>query len=839
MTQLSLLALSAILVALAVFVWRTRPDRSINRWFSVLTVFGASWVVGVAALQTGQNLHFWARFTFASASMIPATFLAFTRSYPTVSRWPSSSLVSTILAVGVFFSVLSLATPFMVYDTVMTAEGLIRKTGPLYPIFAIYFLITWLLALILFVFKWRDSRGIARAQLQYLGIALVLSGAGAITTNLLLPFATGRSTHSWIGPYFNLLFVVIVGHAIIRHRLMDLRLIVHRGLAYSLVVSVMSALAIFTRRTVLPIGLSENVSIPADLVAVGLVVILLLSGPVQRLIKQAIDPYLYRGRIDYGAALPNIAHRLTHLMQPTQLCAAIRKILTDAVVPEQFSMVVHSPDDAKAEPLWLDQPAVVELISAPGPVARLLQTQLSPSVLLVNPVGETAEHQEAHEALRQGGVELVVMLGRRGQKLGTVFLGPRRSGDAYFAPDLAFIESLADVASIALENALLYRQRIQILEYSDRLLESLDSAVVAVDAVGRIASYNPAAKNLLGLADSARGAALDALPSEIAWALALALCGAWTPREVEANVSHSSRSSIPVILSTAVLRDENKRISGALVVVTDLSTIKALEHNQRRIEHLALMARFYAGIAHEIRSPLASISNFVAMLQDRFDDPEYRDTVVRLLPMEVGRIVRLADRLRLMAPSEGGRLSIISLPPLLSDIVAIHTPAAAESSVRIILRCPESLPAIHGDRGQLVQLCVNLLNNAVEATPNGGDVVIEANAHANRSGAVTVAVRVIDSGVGIDPSARPKIFEPFFTTKPSGTGLGLSICKEIADFHHATLRLISRPGDSGTIAQVEFPAVSVNGHAADAEPAPTVQQQSQPSSRPPAQPAGF
>jgi signal transduction histidine kinase len=389
--------------------------------------------------------------------------------------------------------------------------------------------------------------------------------------------------------------------------------------------------------------------------------------------------------------------------------------------------------------------------------------------------------------------------------LGIVLLGPRRSGDAYFKNDLGFIESVADLASIALENALLYRQRIQMLEYSDRLLESLDSAVVAIDVEGRITSFNPAATKLLGLSDEYHGALMHVLPSEIGWALVLALSGGWHPREVEVTIDHVVRGILHVILSTAVLHDDEQRVSGALVVVTDLSAVKALERNQRRVEHLAIMARFYAGIAHEIRNPLAAISNLIAMLPDRFDDPEYRDTAVRLLPMEVSRIVRLADRLRLMAPSEGGKLSIVSIPPLLHDIVAIHSPTAQEQQVKIELRCPDELPKIHGDPGQLVQLFVNLLRNAVEAMPDGGTVTIEADRSVGRVGVDSIVVRVLDEGTGIDPTVRAKIFEPFFTTKPSGTGLGLSICREIADFHRARLALFSRSIlDGGTVAEVEF-----------------------------------
>jgi PAS domain S-box-containing protein len=463
-------------------------------------------------------------------------------------------------------------------------------------------------------------------------------------------------------------------------------------------------------------------------------------------------------------------------------------------------MLVRPFESHALKQLSEDVPPVADLLT----LATLMTDQPNPTVIDVNPTRQTGASGIAHEALRAAGIEIVVTLGRRGQLLGAILLGPRRSGEAYFKNDLAFIESLAELASIALENALLYRQRIQMLEYSDRLLESLNSAVVAIDLTGKITSFNPAAKDLLGLEQHKRGASLDVLPSEIAWALAMAITRSWHPREVEVTIDHKSRRVIHVILSTDVLHDDENKVAGAFVVVTDLSAVKALERNQRRVEHFAIMARFYAGIAHEIRNPLAAISNFISMLPDRFDDPEYRDTAVRLLPLEVSRIVRLSDRLRLMAPSEDGNLNLVSLPPLLNDIVAIHSPAAQEQRVKISLNCSEEIPRILGDPSQLVQLFVNLLRNAVEAMPDGGTVTIEAEHLAGRTGPDSVIVRVIDEGPGIDPVIRPKIFEPFFTTKPSGTGLGLSICREIADFHRARLTLLPRTF-GGTEAEVEFP----------------------------------
>jgi signal transduction histidine kinase len=195
------------------------------------------------------------------------------------------------------------------------------------------------------------------------------------------------------------------------------------------------------------------------------------------------------------------------------------------------------------------------------------------------------------------------------------------------------------------------------------------------------------------------------------------------------------------------------------------------------------------------------------MLSDRFDDPEYRDTATRLLPGEVSRIASLADRLRLMAPSEAGTLSAVELSSLLPDIIALHSPTALERGVKIELHCPQALPLILGDRSQLVQLFVNLLNNSVDAMPTGGNITIGMT-HVRRTSRETVVVDVIDDGAGIKPAIRRKIFEPFFTTKPTGVGLGLSICKEIADFHRARLSHRARPTGNGTIATIEFPTAA-------------------------------
>src|SRR5262249_44899703 len=153
------------------------------RWFATFTLFVGVWVLGISGLQSGLHLNAWARVTFAAAALIPASFLTFMRVYPTSSNWPSTRLLRGILFVAGAMAVLSLSTPLMVYDTTLTPMGLTRRTGPLYTVFFVYFLVTWVAAIVVFALKWRVSRGLASAQLQYLGAGIILSGVGGISAN--------------------------------------------------------------------------------------------------------------------------------------------------------------------------------------------------------------------------------------------------------------------------------------------------------------------------------------------------------------------------------------------------------------------------------------------------------------------------------------------------------------------------------------------------------------------------------------------------------------------------------------------------------------------------------
>src|SRR5438132_7145365 len=240
MIPFSLSLVAFVAFALALFVWRARPDNGMNRSFALFTLLGGFWVLGTASTFRGEQLELSARVAFAAASFLPAAFLAFTRHYPTLSRWPTRIVIHLNFAIALLFAACSLTTDLIVRAAAMTQLGLTRDIGPAYPAFAAYFLIAWVLALAVFLAKSRGARGLARLQLHYLAAGILIGGTGGITMNLLVPLLTGDSRYSWIGPLFILVFIALVAHAIIRHRLMDLRLVIHRGL--TLVVAMLVSL---------------------------------------------------------------------------------------------------------------------------------------------------------------------------------------------------------------------------------------------------------------------------------------------------------------------------------------------------------------------------------------------------------------------------------------------------------------------------------------------------------------------------------------------------------------------------------------------------------------------
>jgi two-component system sensor histidine kinase HydH len=225
-----------------------------------------------------------------------------------------------------------------------------------------------------------------------------------------------------------------------------------------------------------------------------------------------------------------------------------------------------------------------------------------------------------------------------------------------------------------------------------------------------------------------------------------------------------------------------------------------LRDELRRSEHLAGLGRLLAGVAHEVRNPLAGIRSTVQLWQrlpDQARTPESLEAVLAA----VDRLNGLISRLLFFARAGQAERVRVDLNALVRETAALLQAQAQEQGVRCELLLQPGLPVTLGTPSALQQVILNLASNALQAMPHGGVLRLQTQHAATWP---WVELRVADTGPGVTPEARAHLFEPFFTTRPEGTGLGLALCREIVTQHGGTVGLESGEGP-GAVFRVQLP----------------------------------
>ncbi len=226
-----------------------------------------------------------------------------------------------------------------------------------------------------------------------------------------------------------------------------------------------------------------------------------------------------------------------------------------------------------------------------------------------------------------------------------------------------------------------------------------------------------------------------------------------------------------------------------------------------RLQRLAELGGLLAGFAHEVRNPLSTIGLNLQLVLEEFEEAETaRDK-------RTHKRLSTVEEFLSFARQPEPRLEPIDLNARLQAMIDLHAPALAEQGVSIRFYPAREVGEVPADWNHLQAALVNLLRNAADATPAGGQVMIATT----REGE-DVVVRVTDSGAGIEPELQGRVFDPYFSTKETGTGLGLPTVKRVVEEHGGTLTLASDVG-KGTQFTLRLPsrANSSGGTSADAE----------------------
>ncbi|HEU4382175.1 MAG TPA: ATP-binding protein [Anaeromyxobacteraceae bacterium] len=326
----------------------------------------------------------------------------------------------------------------------------------------------------------------------------------------------------------------------------------------------------------------------------------------------------------------------------------------------------------------------------------------------------------------------------------------------------------------------------------ESIVQSVSSGLVTLDGAGRITFLNRAAEHMTGwrleeVRGRPAGTRLDAF--------------ATGGRRGEADFESARGQRLRLGYTRFPLMGRDGREMGSAVIFQDLTEMRAMEERVRRSEQLAEMGRVAAGLAHELRNPLASVTGSVELLKGGGGLAGEERRLLDIVLREAERLDQLVTRFLEWSRPAPLRREATDLARLLEETLTVfrNDPAAA----RVLLEADLRPAAVACDPDQMRQVFWNLLANAAQAMDgSGGRIRVSCDA-----GAGGVRVEVADDGPGIDPSDLHRLFEPFFTTKRDGTGLGLATVQRIVDAHGGTVAVESAPG-RGAAFTVRLPASS-------------------------------
>jgi len=271
----------------------------------------------------------------------------------------------------------------------------------------------------------------------------------------------------------------------------------------------------------------------------------------------------------------------------------------------------------------------------------------------------------------------------------------------------------------------------------------------------------------------------------------------------EVTLVRTDGKRVPIGITVSHLRDQGKKLMGAVASFTDMTELKRMEERLRRADRLAAIGEMSASLAHEIRNPVASIRGSVQELSEHLMLDGTDSQLMRIAIREsdqLSRIISCFLEFVDTGPREDRQFDVTELLEEIARIAQQHL--ARHSDIRILEEFPEGLGHVVGDRARIKEAMLNVIQNAVDAMSDGGDLHLCARGNGNLSGNVTI--RIKDEGKGLSPESVQKIFDPFYTTKPQGIGLGMAIAHKIIDSHRGSIDVESTEG-KGTIVTIGLP----------------------------------
>jgi signal transduction histidine kinase len=348
---------------------------------------------------------------------------------------------------------------------------------------------------------------------------------------------------------------------------------------------------------------------------------------------------------------------------------------------------------------------------------------------------------------------------------------------------------------------------------AQRVMDSVPVGIVTATPDGKITRINQAAAGILGFENAAGLAGFDLCqyleriaPRLVESFESAAATGKWSVREE--TVLGEGRDARPIGVSMTPFHGEGDSSEGVVVAITDLHEMRRMEKEMRRAGQLAALGELAAGIAHEIRNPLASISGAVEMLREEVRGEGDQVELMNLIVKESERLNRIINGFLDYTRDHSRSKALYDISQIAREVVrlvSLDKKLSLGKTILVEFPSRQDFRAMVEEEG-IKQVFFNLARNALEAMQLGG--ILRISGESPGDGRIYTVFR--DTGEGIAPHELEQVFKPFHTSKADGTGLGLSIARRIVDGHGGAIRIKSTPG-VGTAITVELAAAEGHG----------------------------
>ena len=810
--DLRVTALLYIFIGLFIFVRRWNAPRAIHFYIFCLVSFILYSFHYTGKLNSFDETIYWAN--VVALLLQPALLVHFALVFPERRGvlWPklvaTYALPAALLALHLFiaFGTLNFLPAFSTrywLDKVEQAN------------LGIYFL----LAATIFLFSYRRApSGVLRQQLKW-----VTGGTFAGTLPFLLfyivPYVMGVVPEPWmkVSVFSLALIPLCFGYAVIRYRLMDVDIIFKRGLAYTFATAAVvgiyfAAIALIGElfHTRWPTGPAGGV--------IAIVVAAFLFEPLRDWVQTRLDRFFYRDRLDYRRTLIEFGRALTNEVRLEPLVGSVLDRISQTLLVDRLAVFLedtaHPGQFVLSRSMGLRPEGPLDL-SFLDPGRPALERGC---LFFESARAAIQETDSVRRTLEELDLNYFIACRFRDRTVAVLGLGKTVDGDYLSSDDLELLFTIDGYVAIAIENARLYQSLEQkamqierLKDFSENIVESLNIGVLTVDLEDCIESWNPQLEDLLRIPrrDALRRRLQDVLPPDLVAEISSRATSDHVSGIYKFHLNTPVGRHLVINASIAPLVGKNGARLGRLILLDDITQRVRLEEQMVQTEKLTSLGLLAAGVAHEVNTPLAVISNYIQMLAKQIPADDPRQKTIDRIVKQTFRASEIVNNLLNFSRTGAAEFIEVDLNAVLEETLTLVQHPFKTAQVNVIKNYTKELPPVLGSITRLQQVFLNLFMNARDAMPTGGMLEVRTG---TQNG--SVAVEVTDTGSGIPAEHLHRIFDPFFTTKATGrgTGLGLSVSYGIIKEHAGKVDVRSTPG-KGTSFRLEFPVARKAVHA--------------------------